>query len=233
MSNFGRGTGIRVERSFPGAPAGCIVTSFNQFVFVETCGHTDQSNCGTLQCASCAVRAEKCSISLEDLISKTVLDEPALTGKTPEGHAIAAVKVSALGGTVLGLDAPGGGLAQVSFPESLKGFAVVTMTVFASSPHAEPKLLPWREGGGIVSGVVDVSVDSTLEALTDPIIIQLPRSEGAEICKWFDISTGDWSADGCELRADGSCACAHLTTFAACHLIYECSTLRRVSQFPA
>ena len=58
------------------------------------------------------------------------MDEPALKAKTPEGHAIAAARVSALGGTELRLDAPGGGSAQV-----LDGIQIRTKLKLNSAPE--------------------------------------------------------------------------------------------------
>ena len=80
--------------------------------------------------------------------------------------------MSALGGTDLEIAAPGGGTASVSFPEVLGGSATVAVVAYASSPFPGPKLSQAQEGGDLVSGVVEVSVNFTVRDLAEPVLIK-------------------------------------------------------------
>ena len=113
---------------------------------------------------------------------------------TPEGHAVAARRVSTLGGVSLQLAAPGGGTAGVRFPASLTGAADVALVAYAASPHAEPSPGPEQEGGGLASGVVRVFVSFEVADLAEPVLIELPNAGSAETCKWWDANAGEWSA---------------------------------------
>ena len=172
-------------------------------------------------------------VAVQSVVEQAEVNGPAVIATTAAGDVISARRVSALGGTELEVAAPGGGTAGVAFPASLDGQATVAVVAYASSPHPEPKpsFPRTQEGGELVSGVVEVTVNFTVSDLLEPVIIHLPRSESGEVCKWWDVDAGDWSADGC-VWLGGACACTHLTMFAACRTFYECSTLSIVSQFP-
>ena len=155
--------------------------------------------------------------AMDTLVAETVVDGPPVVATTEDGDEIAAAQVSSLGGTELAVTAPGGGKAAVEFPAFLGGAATVAVVAYAASPRPQPRSgsQQRQEGGGLASGVVEISVNFTVSGLAEPILITLPGSQAAETCKWWDEETQNWSEEGCTWL-DGVCACDHLTLFAAC-----------------
>ena len=79
-----------------------------------------------------------------------------------------------------------GGMLCDAFVSVPGASAVVrgAVVAYATPPRPEPKASTEQEGGGVVSGVVEVKVNFTVANLTEPVIIRLPNGAGGEVCKY-------------------------------------------------
>ena len=110
------------------------------------------------------------------------------------------------------------------------GVTALSAALFAGGPAARPSLFVVRAGADSSTvavpcpapvGIVNVSCasSSATGAAAPPVSFTCPAVTFAPLCSYFDTARGLWSSAGCVAAASTSasvtCACAHLTDFAA------------------